>query len=112
MLWSIGYIYEICDTRLYKILKDAECEYHTIYKSGTFPLAVQQHANVENRIIDPPRQRNTPGIVATPSNIDDISIYLWSWSCIHNPITSRQNPLAWNKMLRKKYVKNDSDLEY
>ena len=67
------YIYEI-DYR--KSKKNVKCEYHTMYRSGTFPLAVQQQANVENRMIDPPRQRNTPGIVATPSNIDDISIYL------------------------------------
>ena len=76
IIWIYIYLYTNGEIRLWKILKDVECEYHTKYKSGTFPFAVQQQANVENRMIDPPRQRNTPGIVATPSNIDDISIYL------------------------------------
>ena len=65
-----------------------------MYKSGTFPLAVQQQAKVENKIIVPPRQRNMPGIVSPPSNIEDISMYLWRSFCIHNPMTSKQNPLA------------------
>jgi hypothetical protein len=47
-----------------------------MYRSGTFPLAVQQQAKVENKIIVPPRQRNMPGIVAPPLNIEDISMYL------------------------------------
>ena len=47
-----------------------------MYSSGTFPLAVQQQAKEENKIIEPPRHRKIPGIVAPPLNIEEISIYL------------------------------------